>query len=216
MARKRRMHKRYGRKRRNPGGGGAPKSNPPLLTDLAEFIGPGFAAFAATRFVTRVASVQLAKKRPSWGKHAGAITSIAAFVAAWLGAHRLKWTEKYHTPIVVGSALAALQSIIQLYIPQLGWMLSDATPEINDLKISGTAQRAELPADLEYVDDEDPGAYTYNDSYDPGRYAKNGATTSTASSPQASKVAAEEDMLADLGLGEDDLGELNLGSLGAN
>ncbi len=216
MARKRRLHKRYGRKRNGDGGGF--KSNPPLLTDLAEFVGPGFAAFAATRFVTRVAAVQLAKKKPSWGKHAGAVASVASFLAAWFGAHRIKFTEKYHTPIVVGSAIAMFQSLIQLYIPKLGWMLADASPEIAELKVGGTVQRAQLPADLEYVDDEDPNAYTYNDSYDPGRYAKNGtgAGTTAAPSSAANKVAAEEDMLADLGLAEDDLGELNLGSLGAN
>ncbi len=218
MARKkRRIHKRYGRKRRHSdgGGGGGYKSNPPLMSDLAEFVLPGFAAFAATRFLTRVAAVQLAKRKPSWGKHAGAITSIGAFVAAWWGAGRVKFTAKYHTPIVVGAALAAIQSLIQLYIPKLGWMLSDATPEMDSLKLA-SGNRPELPADLEYVDDDDPNAYVYNDSYDAGVYGKNGNGTKTASSPATSKIAQEEDMLKDLGLAEDELGDVNLGSLGAN
>lgn len=219
MARKRRLHRRYKnkRKRRESGDSGGYKRNPPLITDLAEFIGPGFAGFAATRLLTRIASVQLAKKKPSWGKHAGAITSVASFLLAWWGAGRVKWTAKYHTPIVVGSAIAALQSIIQLYIPKLGWMLADASPEIDDLRIGTQPNAPQLPPDLEYVDDDDPNAFVYNDSYDPGRYATNGSSGSTAApSGTAARVHQEDTMLADLGLAEDDLGEINLGSLGAN
>lgn len=214
MARKRRMHKRYGRKhRQSKEGNGGYRRNPPLLTDLAEFIGPGFAGFAATRLITRIAAVQLAKRKPSWGKHAGALASLAAFAAAWWGAGRIKFTAKYHMPIVVGSAIAALQSIIQLYIPKLGWMITDASTEIESLQMNGAQTAArQLPADLEYVEDDDPNAYTYNDSYDAGRYGK---TASSPTSPAAAKVAKEDDMLSDLGLDETDLGDLNLGSLGA-
>lgn len=224
MARKRsRMHKRYGRKRKHhsDGGGGGYRANPPLFADLAEFVGPGFLSFAATRFLTRVATVQLAIRKPSWGKHAGAVTSIAAFLGAWWGASRWKVTAKYTTPIVVGSAIAALQSLIQLYIPKLGWLISDATPDVEQLKLAANGGRPQLPPDLEYVDDDDPNLYTYNDQYDAGRYsASNGqaaqAAKAAGASPAAQKIAKEEDMLADLGLAEDDVGDLNLGSLGAN
>lgn len=209
MARKRRLHKRYGKKRSSEGGsGGGFRSNPPLLADLAEFIGPGFAGFAATRLLTRIASVQVAKRKPSWGKHVGAVTSVAAFLGAWWGAGRWKPTAKYSTPIVVGAAIAAIQSIIQLYIPKLGWMLADASPELDDLKLGNTNQiQAQLPSDLEYVDD-DPNEYTYNDAYDPGRYAQPQNTNA------APKAATDDAILNDLGLNEDEMGELNLGSLG--
>lgn len=217
MARKRRLHRRYKKTRRESGGDGGFRRNPPLVSDLAEFIAPGFAGFAATRLLTRIAAVQLAKKKPSWGKHAGAVTSIASFLLAWWGAGRFKYTAKHSTPIVVGSALAALQSLIQLYIPKLGWLIADASPDINDLRLS-SPQTPQLPPDLEYVDDEDPNEFVYNDSYDPGRYATSsgGAGTTAAPAGTAARAKQEEDMLSDLGLAEDDLGEINLGSLGAN
>jgi hypothetical protein len=77
MARKRRLHKRYGKKRSKSGGGGSFKANPAPWQDLIEFVGPGFAAFAATRFATRISATALARKKPSWGKHVGAVTSLA-------------------------------------------------------------------------------------------------------------------------------------------
>ena len=126
-----RLHRRYKHRRsRRSGSDPAPRRNPPLFADLAEWVGPGFAGFAATRFATRVAATQIAKRKPSWGKHVGAGVSVGAFLAAWFLAHRVRWLAKYHTPITVGAAIAALQSIIQLYIPRLGWMLADATPEL--------------------------------------------------------------------------------------
>lgn len=201
MARKRRLHKRYGRKRTNEGGGF--RSNPPLLTDMAEFIGPGFASFAATRFLTRIAAVQLARKKPSWGRHAGAITSVASFAAAWFGAHRVKVLEKYHTPIVVGSAIAALQSLIQLYVPKLGWMIADASPQLaEELQLTApAAQTLNLPPGVELLD-EDPNLYSYNDSFDNG------------SSTPKTQAQRDDELLSDLNLDDSADLELNLGSLG--
>jgi hypothetical protein len=167
MARSR-LHKRYVK---NPCGG-AFKSNPPLFTELLEFVGPGFAAFAATRFGTRIATTQVAKLKPNMGKHAGAWISVAAFLAAWFLGHKVKFLEKYHTPITVGAAIAALQSLIQLYIPKLGWMVADASPELDAAAVAAaTPQLAAVNPNLQEVDD-DPNEYTYNDSYDAGRYSK--------------------------------------------
>jgi len=162
-----RLHKRYSK----PSGF---KSNPPLFTDLAEFVGPGFASFALTRLATRVAATQIAKVKPNMGRHAGAAVSVGAFLAAWFLAHRVKVLEKYHTPVTVGAAIAALQSIVQLYMPKLGWMVADATPELDAQAIAAaTPQLASVNPNLQPVDD-DPNEYTYNDSYDPGRYSKPG------------------------------------------
>src|SRR5262245_51488797 len=76
--------------------------NPPLLTDILEFVGPGFGSFAATRFLTRLATSQIAQRKPSWGKHAGALASAGSFFAAWFLGHKVRWLERWHTPIVVG------------------------------------------------------------------------------------------------------------------
>ena len=151
-----------------------PRRNPPLMTDLVEFIGPGFASFAVTRFATRLAAQQLGARKPSWGKHAGAVVSAGAFLSAWFLAHRWKWLERWHTPIVVGSAIAAIQSIVQLYIPRIGWML-DAVPEEIASPQQAAAGQLAAPQLAELglrAVDEDPNEYTYNDEYDPGLYAK--------------------------------------------
>ena len=203
MARKRRLSKRY---RRNPET--SSRSNPPLFTDLAEFIGPGFASFAATRLLTRIAATQIAKKKPTWGKHAGALASLASFFALWWGANRVKWLERYHTPLVVGSGIAALQSVLQLYIPRLGWMVSDATPQIADesgLQLDESGGQPTVQG-MEYLD-EDPNEYSNNDQFDPGVAAKPAAG--------GAKVT-EDEIINDLNMEDDELGDLHLGSLGRN
>lgn len=189
MARSR-LHKRYVK---NPCGS-AFKSNPPLFTELLEFVGPGFAAFAATRFGTRIATTQVAKLKPNMGKHAGAGISVAAFLAAWFLGHKVKFLEKYHTPITVGAAIAALQSLIQLYIPKLGWMVADASPEIDAVAIAAATPRlAAVNPNLQEVDD-DPNEYTFNDSYDAGRYSKPASGQPGQSPPIIGKKTDQADI----------------------
>jgi hypothetical protein len=196
MARSR-LHKRYKRRyRRNPDGGSA-RSNPPLFQDIAEFIGPGFAGFAATRLLTHVAATQIAKRAPKLGKHAGAAASVGAFLSAWFLANRVKWLAKYQMPLIVGSGLAAAQSLLQLYIPKLGWMVSDASPQI-----AAEASARSLgpnPDNLQPIDD-DPNEYVYNDSYDAGRVD----STQHRADQQAATSAAPppDDDLSDLDLEE--------------
>lgn len=183
-----RIHRRYKKSKKNPSS--SPSKNPTAVMDLVEFVGPGFAAFAATRFGTRIAAQVVAKHKPSLGKHAGALTSVGAFFAAWLLAHRLKWLHKYHTPIVVGAAIAALQSLIQIYIPRLGWMVADATPEL-------AAAPGVAPADVTVLEGEDPEAYVYDDRYDPGVHGTKTHHTQyqppgQPSQPQSSSVSGDD------------------------
>lgn len=167
-------------RRRRKAGENNPKRNPPLGTDLVEYIAPGFAAFAATRVLTRIATVQITKRKPSLAKHAGAVAAIGAFIAAWWGAHRVKYLEKYHHPIVVGTGLATLQSLIQLYAPAFGKVL-DVNPQLAPPPapklIASSPAQSTMPA-------AQPAApipqgfkpttanewYTYNDAYDAGSY----------------------------------------------
>jgi hypothetical protein len=209
MARSR-LHKRY---TKNPCGGGVLKSNPPLFTELLEFVGPGFAAFAATRFGTRIATTQVAKLKPNMGKHAGAGISVAAFLAAWFLGHKVKFLEKYHTPITVGAAIAALQSLIQLYIPKLGWMVADASPELDAAAIAAaTPQLAAVNPNLQQIDD-DPNEYTYNDSYDAGRYSK--PTRAPGQSPPiiGKKTGVDQADIDDLSIDDAISGSLSGSSL---
>lgn len=195
------------RRRVNPP---APKANPPLAEDIAEIIIPGFASFAGTRLATRVAVTQIAKIKPNLGKHAGAGVSIGAFLAAWFLAHKWKFLAKYHTGVVVGSTIAALQSLIQLYMPSLGWVVSDAQPAPalpagQPSAGGGFASQAEIDRlRLREVDD-DPNEFTFDESFDAGRY-------SPPMPPKGSKV--QEDPQAHMaGDMAEDLGDLDLGTL---
>lgn len=181
-----RLHRRYRKRRQSES---APRRNPPMIMELLEFIGPGFAAFGLTRLGTRIAAQSIAKRKPSWGKHAGALASVGAFLSAWLLANRVKMLERYHTPIAVGAGIAALQSLVQLYIPKLGWMVADASPELEAAATQQAVAAAappQLPDDLEYVD-EDPDLYSsYADPDAAGRYA--------TGAPQAAHVPDDADL----------------------
>jgi hypothetical protein len=205
-----RLHRRYKHRRsRRTGSDPAPRRNPPLFTDLAEWVGPGFAGFAATRFATRVAATQIAQRKPSWGKHVGAGVSVGAFLAAWFLAHRVKFLAKYHTPITVGAAIAALQSLIQLYVPKLGWMLADASPELESAKAVAGAGTQLAPALNLMPANDDPNEYTYNDMFDPGRYNKDGQSPPIIGRDGPGGPAVDE--LADLAI-DDAIGQSqNLG-----
>lgn len=198
------------RKRANPARDIDLRSNPPLGVDIVEYIGPGFAAFAATRLLTRIAAVQIAKRYPRWGRHAGAIASVGAFGAAWFGAHRVKYLEKYHHPIVVGSGIAAIQSLMQLYLPALGWMVSDATPEMKQVaatpKSASQVAKAvpaiappapqDLPEGFSEVDE--ASWYAYNDAFSPGAYAGKQAPDSPLQSVAVDSASPDEVSISDL------------------
>jgi hypothetical protein len=207
------------RHRKNPG---EPKSNPPVMTDIVEYIVPTFAAFALDRFVTRIAAVQIAKRWPKYARHAGAIASIGTFGAAWFGAHRVKYLEKYHNQIVIGTGIAAAQSLIQIYLPQLGWMVSDCSPDLPAAKATAAANAmaastAPLLASMQaaappqgFKPTTANEWYSYNDAYDAGSYR---GKTEAAQQPVPGEEAQEpgmqiSDLLdnSDLDLDNSDLG----------
>jgi hypothetical protein len=101
------------------------KDNPPPLTDFAEFIAPGFVGYAGTRFASRVIHQMALKRFPKLAKHASVLSTFGAATLAWLLVHRVKRVQKFHTPVVVGAGIAALQTAVQAYIPKYGWLVSD-------------------------------------------------------------------------------------------
>ena len=180
--------------KKNPG---TAKSNPPLGTDVVEYIVPGFAAFAGTRFLTRVASTQIAKRWPKYAKHAGAIAGIAAGAAAWFGAHKVKFLEPYHHAIVVGSAIATAQSLIQLYVPMLGWIVSDASRAIAAAPAAAAASLLAPaptlpPVPAGFRETSASEWYTYNDAYDAGAYKGNPTTPATGQAQQNADQMMQE------------------------
>lgn len=199
--------------KRNPGP--EPESSAPLLAEVGEFVVPGFAGFTATRFVTHVAATQIEQRKPSWGKHAGAVASIGALAAAWFLIHRWKWLAQYHTPLVVGSAIATIQSLLQLYVPSVGWIVSDATPELAAAHpATGDAVSQQLATAQVELLDADPNEFTYNDSFDAGRFSrqpKRGRPQGGAPAPSQADDVDTSDMEID-----DVIGSQNLGVFSGN
>jgi hypothetical protein len=100
--------------------------NPPMMTDLKDYILPGFAAYAGTKLLTRLAYQTLQPKLPRAGKHVAALSSLGAFAAVWWLGHRWKKIAKYHDGIVIGAAIAAGQCLARTYLPaRYSWIISD-------------------------------------------------------------------------------------------
>lgn len=198
-----RLHRRYG-KRRKRSVASAPRPNPPLMEDLVNWVAPGFAGFAVSRFATRLATTQVAKWKPELGKHAGALAAAGSFLAAWYLGSRVKVTSAYHTPITVGAAIAGLQSLVQIYFPALGWMVADATPELAATSTAAltpdAASLAVANLDLKPTDD-DPNEFMYTDAFDPGRYGAP-ATSGPAASNDDTSGADIADLQIDDAIGQ--------------
>jgi hypothetical protein len=103
----------------------APADNPPVLQDITQVILPGVGAYAASRIVGRVAYKVARKKSPRMAKHAGAIAPAAYLIAVWFLVNKVKRLEDYHGPALIGASIGAIQSLLQTYLPQYGWILND-------------------------------------------------------------------------------------------
>src|SRR5690606_29093616 len=123
--------------------------------------------YAGTRLLQRIAYAQLSKRFPKAARHLAAGSGLAVFAAVWFLLHRIKRLEKYHTPAAVGSAIAALQTIVQTYLPKFGWMVSDFQPTIGSstapaqIKAASSAAApaaaALPPTAADFMDDDDLG-----------------------------------------------------------
>lgn len=111
--------------------------NPSTAMALLEDVGITFGGYAAGRFASRVALKVGAAKM---GKHAAPAAATALALLTWLLAGKWKKIAKYHTPLVIGSTMAAIQTIIQAYLPKYAWLISDASPTDYLPKPAPTAQ----------------------------------------------------------------------------
>jgi len=117
-------------RRRNKKPAPRPQSskNPPLGQDFKDLVVPAFVTYAGVRLTTRIVHNLTAKRFPRLSRHLAALSSVAAFAGAYTLVHRFEKTKKYHDGAVVGSAIAAGQTVIQTYVPRYGWMMADLDP----------------------------------------------------------------------------------------
>ena len=156
--------------------------------ETGKLVGVAFGGFAAGRLMTRIVAVQVAKRKPTWAKHAGVAANAAAFAAALFLSKRWKRSAPYEWPLVVGTGLSLLQTFVQTYFPKLGWIVADATPD----QIAEAAGQNQLPApqtsgmlpdDDGDVDDGDDWS-SYNDAYDQGRFSRSAQPQNQPARPQ--------------------------------
>lgn len=135
------------RKARNPSTSLTP--NPPVGQDITHVLLPGFGAYAVTRFLSRVVYSMVQKRSPKFGKHAGALAAMAGFGSAWFFAHKIKKIQPYHDGIIIGSGIAALQTLVRTYTPKYGWIVSDYKPgDVDEPKQIAAADKAAQIAKL--------------------------------------------------------------------
>lgn len=149
------LHQKNVRRRKRPAtsGGGELRKNPSsALRDVGEFVGAGFAGYAGTRLVSRVAYVQVAKRSPKWARHASVGASVGAALAAYYLLGKVKKVERHHLPVSVGAAIAALQTVVQTYVPKFGWIVSDYQPTLGSASAPSAVPPQPIP---ELADDED-------------------------------------------------------------
>lgn len=106
-------------------------SNPLVPKDLLlKTVGPGIGAYALSRFLARIARVETAKRWPRMSPHLTALATVLVLLSAWLGG-RTKTLRPYQTGLMVGASIGAVQTLIQTYIPTLGWIFD--APNVAEL-----------------------------------------------------------------------------------
>jgi hypothetical protein len=134
------------------------------LKEIGEFVLSGFAGYAGTRLLARVVYTQLMKKWPKGSRHFSVLSTGAAFAGAWYATKYVKQLEKHRVPATVGAGIAALQSVIQTYVPKFGWIVSDYQPTIGSASQPLAVAAPQPPALMEpNIDTED-----FSDEYGGG------------------------------------------------
>lgn len=120
-----------------------PKKNPSggAWTEVFAVIGPAAAGYAATRFLGRVARVQLGKRWPKLAAHAGPLSSAVSLLALWYVTEKWQRFRKYQTPVIIGSGIALLQSAVQTYMPGLAWLI-----DAPQARVGGGQRQVDAPA----------------------------------------------------------------------
>lgn len=148
-----------------------------LKTQLATFVGPAAGGYIATRVVNRMARTSLAQRFPRVGRHSGPLASLFALALIYVTAKKWSKIQRYQTPIVAGATIAAVQAIIETYLPKLSWLF-DANPAPRPVILTRAAPQGEdvydddvvqIPAhdeDSNPVGDDEPGDEPVNDEPD--------------------------------------------------
>lgn len=115
------------------------------LSSILESAGLAFGSYAVTRFVSRVAFVQLSPKYPKLAPHLHTLSSLASTVATYYAAQHIEALKPYDEELVIGSVIASAQSVVQHYLPKFGWIVSDVAADPG-LSVVGRGRRRGVAA----------------------------------------------------------------------
>jgi hypothetical protein len=130
MARKK-AKARYKHRRRNPDDGYDSPARQrasrvtEAATDFAYTVGAGFAGYALTRGVARMANTVAGKRYPKLAKHAAALGATLGAAGVYVGSRYWEKVAEYHDAVAVGAGVAVAQTVVQAYLPQWAWVVSD-------------------------------------------------------------------------------------------
>lgn len=180
--------------------------NPAGLAGFAQMVLPAFAGYAATRFISRIAYVQLSA-RTKHANHLSVLASAATTFASHLASQHVDALEQYGPPATFGSAIATLQAVIQTYLPKFGWIVSDYLPPPGMRVLRDHRRRRRAAA--EEIDD-GAGEDEFESEFAAAAPAGAGAAASTADDFE------DGDDLGTLGSMDEDGDNMSGGSLGVN
>lgn len=126
--------------------------------EAAANVGAGFAGYATTRMISRLAYSQAVRRSPGSAPHVHVAASLAGAAGVYFGSKYWGKVDEYHEAASIGAGIALIQAAFQTYMPKLGWIVGDVSPEQYgagkkksvlpdaDMTTIMPAERAALPA----------------------------------------------------------------------
>jgi hypothetical protein len=115
--------------KKNPASTGLAASSSNFLSqtwsELANVAVPGVIAYGLGRTAGRIGYKLGKRKSLAVAKHTGPLASVAFAVGSSVAVSKIQYLSKWDMPIVTGAWIAALQSVVQTYMPMYGWILND-------------------------------------------------------------------------------------------
>lgn len=126
----------------------------PSGSALVALVGPGVAGYGISRLLSRVVKNETGKRWPRLSKHATAGTSLLTVLLAYALTQKIKRLNKYQAGALVGTGIAAIQTLVQTYMPGLAWIFELPSGVKTGTKAIATGDGFTDPPD-EFVNDEE-------------------------------------------------------------
>jgi hypothetical protein len=107
------------------------RSNPETkqAIELATNVGAGFAGYAATRLLSRMAYATALKRFPKGSPYIHIAASALSATGVYFGSKHWSKVDEYHEAASIGAGIAVMQTALQTLAPKLGWIVSDVSAD---------------------------------------------------------------------------------------